>query len=620
MAEETTNESLEFRTEVRQLLNILAKSLYTKRELFLRELISNASDALHRVQFEMLTNRDVVDADAELAIRIEADEDAQRLTISDTGVGMTHEELIQDLGTIAHSGALAFLRSLEEGQEPADVIGQFGVGFYSVFMVADEVTVRTRSYRPEAEAWRWRSEGDSSFTISPGEMENRGTTIEIALREDASEFASPWRLKQIIKKHSDYVSFPIYVNGEIANQQTALWRQLPQEVDEAEYNDFYHQLTLDFEPPLLHIHLVTDVPIHVRSLLYVPCKRRQDLPALQETRGLRLYSRKVLIEEKNEELLPEYLAFVKGVVDSQDIPLNVSRESVQSSLTMSRIRKILTGRVIKSLKALADEDVERYRTFWESFGLFIKQGVITDPAHREALLPLLRFPSSDPAIERTSLAGYVERMDDDQEAIYYILGDDERAVTHSPHLDYFRSHDIEVLYLLDPFDGVMMREVANFADLPLQNVDAPDLDLKQPATSEEAAAEEEGIELEPLVSHIKRTLGERVTDVRTSEMLTDSPGRLISPEGGADRDLRRVRRLMGEQAEPPKHQMEINPRHALIRNLARRLEREPKDSLIDASIHQLYENLLLLEGVHPNPAQMVPRIWELLKSATTPEE
>ena len=308
-------ETLEFRAEVQQLLNILAHSLYTEREIFLRELISNASDALHRIQFELLTNRDVVDPDVELAVRIESDQDAATLTISDTGIGMTRDELIENLGTIAHSGAMAFLQKIGEGQKPVDIIGQFGVGFYSVFMVADEVVVTSRSYRPGSEAWSWTSKGDSRFTLAPASKTTRGTQIFIKLKEDAKEFTAPWRLESIVKKHSDYVSFPVYVKEKAANRQTALWRKPMSEVKPEEYDEFYRQLTLDPEPPLLHTHIVTDAPVEIRSILYVPRKLDRGAFSLRSDYGLRLYSRKVLIQEFNKELLPEHLRFVEGVVD-----------------------------------------------------------------------------------------------------------------------------------------------------------------------------------------------------------------------------------------------------------------------------------------------------------------
>lgn len=615
----TEQETLGFRAEIQQLLNILANSLYTDREIFLRELISNASDALHRIQFELLTNRDVLDPDAELAIHVDFDEDARTLTVSDTGIGMTRDELIENLGTIAHSGAMSFLKGLEEGKRPSDVIGQFGVGFYSVFMVADEVTVTTRSYLLDAQAWRWSSSGDSRFTLAPAEKSDRGTSVEIKLKEDAAEFASAWRLEQIVKKHSDYVSFPIHVKDEVANRQTALWRKSPQEVEEKEYEDFYRQLTLDFEKPLLHIHLVTDVPVDVRSILYIPRKRERGFLQTRTDHGLKLYSRKILIQEYNKDLLPEHLAFVEGVLDSEDIPLNISRETVQSNRAVHHIKKALTGRVLKALRELADESADDYGAFWDEFGVFIKQGVTVDPPNREDLLPLLRFHSSKSGDDPISMAGYAERMPEGQEAIYYILAGDRDSATHSPHLDYFSAHDLEVLYFLDPLDGLLAQAIGEYEGKPLKNVDDPALELPVEDEVDETEADETLAEadFDRLTERFKEVLGDRVTEVRESKLLADHPCRLVSPEGGPERDLQRIRQLLGQEAEVPARILEINRRHLLIQNLARLIAAQSGEGVVGQTIEQLFDNLLLLEGLHPNPAHMVPRIQSLLEAATS---
>jgi molecular chaperone HtpG len=625
MTQEMPNqESMEFRAEVQQLLNILANSLYTEREIFVRELISNASDALHRIQFEMLTNRDVLDPDVELAVHLDFDEDERKLTVSDTGVGMTREELIENLGTIAHSGAMAFIESLEEGQRPSDIIGQFGVGFYSVYMAAEEVTVTTRSYRPDAQAWQWTSRGDSRFTLSPVEKEDRGTTIEVKLKDDAMEFASAWRLEQIVKKHSNYVSFPIYLGDKVVNQQIAIWRQSPQEVEEDEYADFYRQLTLDFEKPLLHVHLVTDVPVDIRSLLYVPRKLERGPLRLRTDYGLKLYSRKILIQEYNKDLLPEYLRFVEGVVDSEDIPLNISRETVQSSRAIRHIQKALTGRVLRSLRELAEENPDDYRTFWDEFGAFIKQGVATNALDHDDLLPLLRFYSTNSGDDLVSLAGYVERMPEEQEAIYYILGDDRTTAAHSPHLDFFNARGLEVIYLLDPLDGFMMQAMRECDGKSFRNVDDPELELPRKGEEEaEAGADVDTgapqADFDRLTARFQSVLGDRVTEVRESKMLTDSPCRLVSSDASPARDLQRVRRLLEQDFDVPAKILELNRRHPLIQNLARLTSTQPEDHVIDPTIEQLFENLLLLEGLHPNPAQMIPRIQTLLEAATRGE-
>ncbi len=608
-------EALTFRTEVRQLLDILANALYTDREIFLRELISNASDALNRIQFELLTNRDILDPEAELAIRVSSDEEAGTITISDTGIGMTREELIENLGTIAHSGARAFLQQLEEGKQPVEIIGQFGVGFYSAFMVADEVEVITRSYRLDARAWRWRSDGKETYTLEEAEKPTRGTEVILHLKEDAKEFASPWRLKQIIRKHSNYIAFPIYVGDEVVNERNAPWRKSPQEMNEEAYVDFYKQLTLDSEPPLLHLHFVTDAPVNIRSLLYIPRKGGISAVARREEYGLRLYAHNVLIQQRNKDLLPPHFRFVEGVVESEDVPLNISRETVQSSLVISQIRRALNKRLLKALKAMMEERPEDYAVFWREYAPFIKEGIITQPFAHEELVPLLRFHTT--ALEGealTSLGDYVARMKDEQEAIYYILGDSLESLRRSPHLDPFRARDLEVLLLVDPVDGLVMQTVREFEGKPLRNADDPALNL--PPLEEKG--EEEPLtteQFEALRERAKAILGERVQDVRSSQVLRDSPARLVSAEGGAARDFEQVRRLIEKDYETAPRILELNVRHPLIRSLAERVVQQPDDPLIELAIEQLYDNLLLLEGLHPHPASMVPRLQRLLEAA-----
>jgi len=646
-----TAESLEYRTEVKQLLDILAHSLYTDREIFLRELISNASDALNRIQFEMLTNTDALDADRELAIHLIPDPAARTLTIRDSGIGMNRDELIENLGTIAHSGAKTFLQNARQGQTALEeIIGQFGVGFYSVFMVADRVTVTSRSFRPEDSAWRWTSEGDSRFTLEPAEQAERGTSIVIYLKEDAGEFAQGWRLEQIVRTHSDYVSFPVYLHevspkadtgkesetGEeaegaaaprVLNRRTALWRQSPSKVTPEEYDEFYKQLSFDTEAPLFRLHLVTDVPVNLRALLFIPPKRERGRLHLHSEHGLRLYSRKILIQEHNKDLLPEYLRFVDGVVDSEDLPLNVSRETVQSNPVMRQVRRALTGRFHKELRTFAENEPEKYTLFWDQFGLFLKEGVAVDPSSHEALVDLLRFRSSRTGEgEWVSFKQYVERMTEGQQAIYYVLGDDVRSVARSPHLDAFRARNIEVLYLVDPVDGFVTSALREVAGKPLQNVDDAGLELPKEGAEEaqaEAATALPGEQFDEVVRRFAAILGERIQSVREAKLLVESPCRLVSPESEYDRDLQRFRRMTEEGYKAPPKVLEINRRHPIIVNLAHRIAARPSDPLIPAAIEQLYDNALLLEGLHANPVDMVSRIQQILAAAvetqTNPE-
>ena len=610
-------ESFEFQAQVRQLLHLLAHSLYTNQEIFLRELVSNASDALHRVQFEMLTNREVVSPEAELAVHIKVDPEAKTITVSDSGIGMTREELIENLGIIAHSGVGEYLRNLQEGKTPAaDIIGQFGVGFYSVFMVADQVRVVSRSHRPDAEAYEWVSSAEDSYTITPAERSQRGTSVIIKLKDDAAEYANNWKLEQIIKKHSNYIPFPIYLDEQAINQQSALWRQMPSQVTEEQHNEFYRQQTLDFEKPLVRLHINTDAPAQVYALLYIPSKRERGPLGLRTDHGLKLYSKKVLIQEYARDLLPNHFRFMEGVVDTEELPLNISREMIQSSQAMERVRKVLETRLLKELKKLAEDDSDTYAHLWNEFGVFIKEGVATDFAGRDKLIPLLRFHSSHAADdELVSLAHYAGRMAESQDAIYYLLGEDLTSVASSPHLDYFRAHQIEVLYLVDPIDSFMVMALPEYQGKPFKNVDDAGLELPDQDPQIEGEVGIAAKDFDRLKERCVDLLGDRIIQVRGTRVLRDSPCRLVSPEDAPSREMRRVQRMLNQEFEVPKKILELNRRHPLIKNLARLVVNRPEELLINTAIEQLYENGLLIEGIHPNPAAMAPRIQSLLETA-----
>lgn len=626
--EKTQVDSYNFKAEVKQLLHILVHSLYKDRDIFLRELISNASDALTQMHFEMLTNRDVLDADAELAICVEVPEveegEPKCLVVKDSGVGMTREELIVNLGTIAQSGAREFLDRLDEGDvDPSDIIGQFGVGFYSVFMVADEVRVVSRSYQPEAEAAAWISDGSENFRVEAAEKSDRGTEIHITLKPDAEEFASEWKLKQVIKKHSDFVRYPITVGEEQVNQQTSLWRKRPSEVEEDDYKNFYQQMTMDFEEPTAVIHFASDAPVHLRALLFVPAKRDRGILAARKEPGVMLYSHSVLIQEYCTDLLPDWLSFVDGVVDSEDLPLNVSRETVQNNRIMRQLGKTLRGRVLRELKRIAEEEPDRYADFWNEFGLAFKEAIATDPQSREDVLPLLRYHSSKSNGELTSLAAYVERMPEEQDEIYYVLGDDVSSVTRSPHLDPFRARDLEVLYWVDPLDSFIAPTMPEYEGKSFRNIDDADLELPQ---REEEEAEAETAEpalaeadFNRFVGRCVKTLGDRVVEVRESKVLKDNPVRLVSPKDAQNREMQRIYRLLDQDYQVPKKILEVNRNHPLVANLARLVTHKPDDELINVAIEQLYDSALVQEGLHPNPAGMLPRIQQLMTLATATE-
>jgi HSP90 family molecular chaperone len=616
-AEQTaTNEesqSFRFKAETRQLLNILIHSLYKDREVFLRELLSNASDALNRLRFEMVTNQDVLDPAAELAIRIKVDKDARLLTIQDSGIGMTKDEVIENLGTIAQSGARKFLEATKEkNTDLTQVIGQFGVGFYSVFMVAEWVRVTSRSYKPRAKAVSWYATGEDNYQISPAEMTERGTRVEVKLKEDAAEFADEYRIKNIIHKHSEYIGFPIYVGDDKqpVNKQTSIWRMPKQSVTGEQYNDYYKQLTLDFEDPLLHTHIVTDAPVQLYALLYIPGKSDRGIFALRREDGLKLYSRNILIDEYNKDLLPEHLRFVQGVVDSEDLPLNVSRETIQSTALMARLKKVITGQVMKELEALARNDTTKYETFWREFGAYLKQGVATSPTDVDNLAPLLRFKTNLHPDAWSSLEDYIGRMQPDQKLIYFIVGEDPKSILRSPHLDYFQSQGTEVLLLTEPMDSFMLMGLHKYKDYELKNVAQAEISEKpREVEGQEPIAE---ADFTKLIERFKQVLGERVADVRASNRLSQSVARLADPDGALNPELQRVYKYLGKEYEVSKKVLELNPSHTILKKL---LEMEPASELQALIIEQIYDSALLVEGLHPDPSSMAPRVQQIIEAA-----
>lgn len=614
-----------FKAEVKQLLYILAHSLYKERDIFLRELISNASDALTRMQFEMLTNREALDPDAELAIHLETPEttgdEPKKLIIKDSGIGMTRAEMETNLGTIAQSGARAFIEKIGAGQlDPSDVIGQFGVGFYSVFMVADEVRVVSRSYYLDGEAWAWISDGGENFTIEPADKTDRGTEIHITLKKDAAEFAQAWKLKQVIKKHSDFVRFPIYVGTERANQQTSLWRKNPSEVSTDDYKQFYQQLTLDFQEPLATIHFSSDAPVNVRALLFIPAQREKNILAARKEPGLLLYSHNVLIQEYCADLLPKWLGFVDGVVDSEDLPLNVSRETVQNNRVMRQLGETLRKRVLRELKSISDSDAEKYEKFWNEYSRAFREAIATDMDAKDQVLPLFRYMSSTSDGKLISLDEYLKGMGEEQTEIYYVLGDDLKSVAHSPHLDPFRARDIQVLYWVDPLDALIAPMLNEYQDKKFRNID--DAELELPQEKEETTPEQEQTpeyDFNILLGRFTSVLGERVLDVRASKVLKDSPIRLVSPKDDMERERQRLSRYFDKEYKVPKKILEVNRNHPLIANLARALHAHSDSEFAKLTIEQLYDSALVQEGLHPNPAEMLPRIEKLLELAAEKE-
>lgn len=610
-----------YKAETRQLLDILIHSLYTEREIFLRELISNASDALSKLNFEMLTNHEIYEPDRELSIHILMDKDKNLLTIKDSGIGMTRDELIENLGTIAHSGAKAFLETAKENQQNLSaIIGQFGVGFYSAFMVSKSIKVISRSYKPEAQAAFWESKGDETYEIGLAEKQDRGTEIILDLTDDAKEFVEEYRLRKIIKKHSDFVPFPIYLgdNDQQVNQQTAIWRKIPSQVKPDEYETFYKQFTLEIDKPLTYTHISIDAPVQVYSLLYVPGSLDKGVLSLRKDTGIKLYARKILIQDFNKELLPEFLRFIEGVVDSEDLPLNLSRETIQSNRILVQLRKVLTGKLLDHLLNLSKNNIEVYTEFWKKFGQFIKEGVATDFEYYEKLLPLIRFRSLQSADALISLDQYIENRKPDQDNIYYLIGNDDKTIRLSPHIELFTKNKMDVLILSDSIDPFMMLRLTEYKDCKFINITSDQLELPKSVEDEETESTDQMTENEKtlIVDLFKKTLNDKVVDVRISRHMVDAPARIIYQQGTQSQDFQRVYKILNQEVEAPQLILEINPNNEIIRGLTIFSENPEQLNLY---IEQIYEDALLIEGLHPDPASMIDRIQKIMSSALSRE-
>lgn len=615
-----TPEQFEYRAEMKQLLHLIVHSLYTHREIFLRELISNASDALNKVRFRMLTDRNVVDPDAALQITITADSEAQTLTIADTGIGMTKKDLVERIGTVASSGTLAFLEEVRQSDKPIDgqLIGQFGVGFYAAFMVADTITIETRHADPDSPAWRWTSDGGGQFTIEPIDRTARGTTITLHLKDDADEFAQEFRVRQIIQKYSNFVDFPIFLGGSQANKVKALWRKPKGEITDEELNEFYKFISNDYTDPLGHLHLHIEGMVAFRALLFIPATAPPGLFREEYQRRLHLYAAGVFIQDDCEALLPEYLRFVSGVVDTEDLPLNVSREVTQQSPVLRKINQILTSKVLDLLAEWAADEPETYTTFFTHYGSLFKLGLNADPGNQAKILDLVRFESTHTdAGTVTSLQGYVDRMAEGQAAIYYALGEHRETLERSPNLEYFQKNDLEVLLLTDPVDVFTVPYLDGYRETPFQSVEQADLDLEQDAEAQQEALTTD--ETEALLARFKQVLGDQVEDVVASKRLVASAATLVRGDKGLDVQMERMMKMMQQEVAPSAKVLEVNPAHPLIKNLARLLREEAQASVLDASIRQLYEGALLLDGNLAQPAAFVERMTDLMVAATQRE-
>ncbi|MDH4099720.1 MAG: molecular chaperone HtpG [Nitrospirota bacterium] len=616
-------QTLEFQAEVKKLLDIVIHSIYTDKEVFVRELVSNASDALEKMRHEALTLDDWFDKHVPLEISIDVNKDAKTITITDTGIGMTGEEMVANLGTIAHSGTKEFLQRLGEAKaQESQLIGQFGVGFYSAFMVAKTVTVQSRSWRQDAQGGEWVSDGSGTYTITHADGIRRGTRIIIELKDDAAEFADADRIRSIIERYSNFVPFPILVDMEKVNTVQALWTRSKSQVKDEEYKEFYKFIANSDDEPLYHLHLSADAPIQLNSVLFCPRDNFERMGFGHTDPGVNLYCRKVLITQHCKDILPDYLRFVKGVVDSEDIPLSISRETMQDSLLMGKLKKFLTKRFLGYLLDESKKDAAKYGEFWKSFAMFIKEGCHTDFENRETLAKLLRFSSSKTEADGvTGLEEYAGRMKEGQTAIYYMSGPSRDAVESSPYLEAFRSRDIEVLYLHDPVDDFVLTNMQEFDGKKLISADLADLELPgEPAKAEEK--EEKRLSTEEVTSltdWMKEVLGDRVSKVEESKRLVDSPAVLVSSLGMMTTTMERYIKASGKEMgfTPPKV-LEINSSHPLIRKLAE-LHRTSKvgadEAMLRDCVEQIADNAFIAAGLLADPKKLVDRMYKIMEQA-----
>ena len=637
MSVDTGKETLEFQTEARQILHLMTHSLYSNKEIFLRELISNASDACDKLRFEALGNDDLYEGDAELKITVDFDKDNKTVTITDNGIGMSRDEIIDNIGTIASSGTRKFLESLTGDQaKDAQMIGQFGVGFYSSFIVADSVTVISRRAGfAKDEAVRWESDGQGSFTLENTEQEARGTVVTLHLKEGEEEFADNFRLRNIIKRYSDHISLPINMlkvdygadedkekekqeatepEYERVNSASALWARDKKDISDDEYKEFYKHVSHDFQDPQTWIHNKVEGSQSYTSLFYIPAKAPFDMFDRDQKRGVKLYVKRVFIMDDAEHLMPNYLRFIKGVVDSDDLPLNVSRELLQQNKVIDRIRGASVKKILGKLESMAKDQSEDYAAFWKTFGQVLKEGPIEDFANKERIAKLLRFSSTETNGEdqAVSLEDYVGRMKEGQEKIYYITAESFAAAKNSPHLEVFRKKGIEVLLLSDRIDEWLVAHLTEFDQKPLQSVARGDLDLgKIGDEAEEKAAEEASEEYTAVIERVKNALGETISEARMSRRLTDSPSCLVLNEHDMSAQMQQILEAAGQYAPKAQPILELNAEHRLVEKLK---DMKDDDSFNDW-VSLLFEQAQLAAGNQlEDPAGFVMRVNRLLES------
>lgn len=612
----TEKEVFSFQTEVGQLLDIVAGSLYSSREIFLRELVSNASDACDKLRYASLTDTGLAQTSDEFAISLAVDKDAGTLSVSDNGIGMNHQDLLDTLGTIARSGTGAFIEALKaEDKEKVGLIGQFGVGFYSAFMVADQVHVQTRK-AGDTDSWLWSSDGKGSFSIEPGQKDTTGTTVVLHLKKDAEEFLEQQRIRHIIKTYSDHISFPVLLDDEALNSASAIWTRASKDITEEQHTEFYRHVSHAFDEPWHVMHNRVEGAVNHTSLLYVPSSPPLDLFDADRKSHVKLYVNRVFISDTTQDLIPAYLRFLRGVVDSQDLSLNVSREMLQSNPTLAKIKTSISKKVLSELKKKA-KDTDAFATFWTNFGAVLKEGLVEDPALRDRLLEVCHF-SSTGTEGLTTLKGYIERLKDKQEAIYYITGEDSSKVAKSPHLEGFKAKGIEVLLLSDHVDEFWLQHVTEFDGKPLKSITRGAADLDNIASDEDTPKNEDKTDLANLIAAFKVVLGDSVKDIRSSKRLTDSPVCLIADDGDMDVNLERLLMRHGQLQSSMPRVLELNPTHPIIAKLNDRAQGDDAstDELLGDAAHLLFDQARIVEGEDvADPVEFVRRLSSVLSKA-----
>ncbi len=605
----------EFQSEVKQLLNILVYSLYKNKEVFVRELISNAADALNKMQFELMTDAEVEDRDEDLRIDISFNQSQKKLIIEDTGIGMTRKDLKENIGTIAHSGTVDFLKKLSKAKdkEKLDLIGKFGVGFYSTFMVAKEIHIYTKYYKKGSRAYLWKSTGDTNYTIEQAVKKKGGTRIEVFLKEDQQEFLEKQRIKTILLKYSKFVPFPIYIEKEKFQAAEAIWTQPKTALKKKDYVEFYKFFSNLQEEPETYLHLSSDAPVQFNAILFIPKSSMEKAGFFRSPPGVDLYSRKVLIQKSSRDVMPDYLRFIKGVIDSEEIPLNISRETVQNDIKINKIKKHIIKKLISELIKIKKDDQEKYQRIWDNFSQNLKEGIVSDFENREKLSQLLIFPSSKREEEYTDLDSYIERMPGDQKEIYYASGSDKEAIEKNPALEAFQKKDVEVLYLYDPLDEFVFEHLQEYKDKPFKMAESADIEVKQEEEKRKSQAYLKDVD--NFIKYLKQLYGDKVKDVRISKRLVENPCLLVHPSDGPSVQMERIMKMANKDYKFSKKVFEINPDHKLIKEMVRIYKENPKSKSLEQLGTQILDNMMLREGLVEDVDSCVFRIQDIMLQA-----